>query len=328
MAAPVSTRQLEVSSVKRIVVQPALSPAVFSPDGRRIAFGTERAVRVADLSGASRDITRARDTTAVSWSPRLGLIAYVDAGAVWTVRDDGRGRVRVPLPGFAVDVSWARGSDRLAVVLRRAVEGTTRFELWLANRDGGFRRLLTRAPAGRAIRDLQWFGDSLYLLYGVSTAGSLVLERASRIRIAYPDRRDIPLDTPAVSLRLAPHGERVAYVSGPALADDHGRVLISRLDGTGRVLVTPRDGTYTGLAWSPQGDKLAFGELVDKANAEIWVVDANGSGRLHIFSYAIELPDPNIALSITWSPDGRHLIFGTNAGRSTGPLWLATLEPR
>jgi WD40 repeat protein len=328
VAAPISTRQLEVGTVKRIVVQPALSPASFSPDGRRIAFSTQRGVRVADLAGSSREVTRAKAATAISWSPRLGLIAYVEAGTTWTMRNDGRGRARVPLPGVAVDVSWSRGGDKLAVVLRRIVEGTTRYELWLANRDGGFRRLLTRAPAGRAIRDIQWFGDSLYLLYGLSAAGSLSLERAFRIRIAYPDRREIPIATPAVSLRLAPYGERVAYVSGPALEEGRGRVLISRLDGTGRVVVTPKTGTYSGLAWSPQGDKLAFAELTDEANAEIWVVDADGSGRLHISSYAFELPDPRIALSITWSPDGRHLVYGTNTGRFTGPLWLATLERR
>ena len=326
--APTSTRQLQVASVKRIVVQPALSPVAFSPDGKKIAFTTDRGVRVSDLSGASREIARARAATAMSWSPRLGLIAYIDAGAVWSMRDDGRARVRIPLPGFAVNLSWARGSDKLAVVLRRSVDGATRSELWLTSRDGGFRRMLTRAPAGRAIRDVQWFSDSLYLLHGLSAPGSLALERAWRIRVAYPDRREVPINTPAVSLRLSPSGERVAYVTGPALEDDRGRVVISRLDGTGRVVVTPNDGRYAGLAWSPQGDKLAFAEVINDAHAEIWLVDADGSGRLRVFSYALELPDPSVALSMAWSPDGYHLIFGTNTGTFTGPLWLATLERR
>ncbi len=326
--APTSTRQLQVASVTRIVVQPALSPVAFSPDGEKIAFSTNRGIRVADLSGAFREIARARGATAISWSPRLGLIAYIEAGAVWSMRPDGRQRVRLSLPGVAGDLSWARGGDKLAVVLRRSVEGATRFELWITSRDGGFRRMLTRAPIGRAIRDPQWFNDSLFLLFGVSAPGRDALERATRIRIAYPDRREVPIDTPAVSLRLAPYGERVAYVTGPALEDDRGRVVISRLNGTGRVTVTSKDGRYTGLAWSPQGDKLAYAELINDAEAEIWVVDADGTGRLRVFSYALELPDPSVALSTTWSPDGLKLIFGTNTGAFTGPLWLATLERR
>lgn len=314
--------------MKRIFVQPAFSPVAFSPDGTKIAFSTSRGVRVGDLSGNSREIARTRTVNVLSWSSPLGLIAYIDAGAVWTMRDDGRGRVRVPLPGIAADLRWSRGGDKMAVVVRRSLEGATRSELWIANRDGGFRRMLTRAPVGRAIRDPQWFNDSLYLLFGVSPPGSVALERATRIRIAYPDRREVSIDTPAVSLRLSPSGERVAYVTGPALEDDRGHVLISRLDGTGRVTVTPRDGRYAGLAWSPQGDKLAFAEVINGADAEIWVVDADGSGRLRVYSYALELPGPRAALSIIWSPDARHLIFGTNTGTSKGPLWLATLERR
>lgn len=266
--------------------------------------------------------------TWVSWSLRLNAIAVIDSGVVWTMREDGRERTRVDLPGFAVQLAWAPGSDRLAVALRRTVEGIVRFELWLVNRDGGFKRVVTRAPAGRAIRDLQWFADSLYLLYGLSAPTNQLLERAWRVRIAYPDRREIPLDAPAQALRLAPSGERMAYLTGPDLDNGRGHVVITRLDGTGRFLVTPTEGRYSGLAWSPQGDKLAYAEVIDEAHAEIWIADADGSGRLHLFSYPLELPDPSIALSVTWSPNGRRLIFGTNTGSFTGPLWLATLERR
>lgn len=328
VAAPVSTRQLQVQSVRRIVVEPALSPVAFSPDGRRIAFSTERRVRVADLSGSSREIAPAGVVTGLSWSLRLNLLAVIDRGAVWTMRDDGSERTRVALPGFALQAVWAPGSDRLAVVIRRTLEGTQWFELWLANRDGGFKRLVTRAPAGRAIRELQWSADSLYLFYGLSAPADRLLRQAWRVRIAYPDLRELPIDTPAVALALAPSEERMAYVTGMDSNNGRGHIVVSRLDGTGKFAITPSAGRYTGLAWSPQGDKLAYAEVLDEANMEIWVADADGSGRLHVFSYPLELPDPGIALSITWSPLGQHVIFGTNTGSSSGPIWLATLQRR
>ncbi len=309
-------------------MQPALSPVAFSPDGARIAFGSKRGVRVADLAGASREIAPALAVTALSWSRHLNLIAVIDQGVVWTMRADGSERYRVDLPGVAVQAVWAAGSDRLAVVLRREIEGVARSELWLVNRDGGFRRFVIRSPAGRAIRDLQWFADSLYLLYGLSMSGGRLIDQAWRVRIAYPDRRQIPIASPALALRLAPSGERIAYVTGEGLPDGRGHIVIVRLDGTGRFAVTPSDGRYTGLAWSPQGDKLAFAEIINAANAEIWIADADGSGRLHVFSYPLELPDPEIALSMVWSPDGRSLVFGTNTGTFTGPIWLLTLTRR
>lgn len=327
-AAPVSTRQLQVASVARIIPQPALSPVAFSPNGQRIAFSTARAIRVADLAGSSREVAPAGVVTTISWSPRLDVIAVIDNGVVWTMRGDGRNRRRIKLPGLAVQISWAPGSDRLAVVVRRPLEGRARFELWLVNRDGGFRRLVTRAPVGRAVWDLQWFADSLYLLYGLSASTDRLLTQVWRVRIAYPDRRQIPIDPPALSVRLASTGERIAYVTRSDLDKSRGRIIVARLDGTGRFAITPKDGRYTGLSWSPQGDKLAYAELIDEATVEIWLVDADGSGRLRVISYPLELPHPRIALSIAWAPDGRHLVFGTNTGTFTGPIWLANLERR
>ncbi|MGH7898687.1 MAG: TolB family protein, partial [Candidatus Binatia bacterium] len=97
------------------MAEPALSPVAFSPDGARIAFSTARRVRVADLSGASREIAPTGVVTGLSWSPRLNLIAMIGGGAVWTMREDGGNRTRVALPGFALQAAWAPGSDRLAV---------------------------------------------------------------------------------------------------------------------------------------------------------------------------------------------------------------------
>jgi hypothetical protein len=47
-----------------------------------------------------------------------------------------------------------------------------------------------------------------------------------------------------------------------------------------------------------------------------------------VLDYALEFSDPSIALSLAWSPDGRHLAFGTNTGSFTGPVWVATLARR
>ncbi len=326
---PESTRQLRVVDTRRIVERPALSPVAWAPDGRRVGYSAGTGLWVSSVDGAERQIAQVGQATAVSWSKPLDLLAFIDQGSVWTIRPDGTEERRLNLPGVAVALAWAPESDRLAVILRGAVEGETRFELWLTNRDGGFARMVVRAPAGHAIHDLQWVPESLYLLYSLSAStGSPALVEAWRVRIAYPDHQRIALTAPARFLRLAPSGRLIAYLSGTEVEEGRGRILVSRLDGSGRFVLTPKAARYEALAWSPQGDKLAYAEMRSQADADIWIADADGSGLLRIFPYAKESSNPNSALSMAWGPDGRHLVVGTNTGSFTGPIWLITLTRR
>src|SRR5947209_6021826 len=162
--APESTRQLQVVGVRRIMDRPALSPAAWSPDSQALAYSSDQRLWVYTLDRGEKDVAPAEAVTAVAWSRPLNLLALIDRGIVWTLRPDGTDRRRVPLPEPAVELAWAPGSDRLAVVVRRPVDGQTRMELWLGNHDGGFMRIAPRGPAGRAMYDLQWFPVSLYVL--------------------------------------------------------------------------------------------------------------------------------------------------------------------
>jgi len=321
--APETTRQLRIGSVRRIIDRPALSPAVWSPDGQQFAYGGSDGIDIAGVEGSARRIAPAEVVTALSWSRRLDLLAVVDRETLWTMRPDGSNRRAITVAGFVTAAVWAPGSDRLAVVVRRSVEGTSRFELWLMSRDGGFRRFVRAAPPGRAMRSPQWLANSLYLVYGLSVPSESVITEAWQVRIAYPDRRQLPLAGLADEFVLAPSGGQVAYVTGPKVTDGVGRVVTSRLDGSGRFTLTPEEGRYTGLAWSPQGDKLAFAIVDDEAHARVWIADGDGSGRLLVHDYALEFTDPSISLSTAWAPDGRRLLFGTNTGTFSGPVWLA-----
>jgi dipeptidyl aminopeptidase/acylaminoacyl peptidase len=327
-AAPETTRQLGVDSVRRIIDRPALSPAVWAPDGRRFAYGGVDGIYIGGVDGSARRIAPAEVVTALSWSRPLDLLAVVDRGRLATMRPDGSDRRAITVAGFVTAVAWAPGSDRLAIVVRRPVEGTSRFELWLMSRDGGFRRFVRAAPPGQAMRRPQWLANSLYLVYGLSVPSESVITEAWQVRIAYPDRRRLSLAGPAEEFVLAPSGRLIAYVTGPKISDGIGRVVIARLDAGERFTLTPEEGRYTGLTWSPQGDKLAFAVIGDEAHARVWIADSDGSGRLLVHDYALEFTDPGIALSIAWSPDGRRLLFGTNTGTFSGPIWLAEFGRR
>lgn len=323
-----STRQLGVADVQRIVEHPAVAPVAWAPDSRALAHSGDHRVWIYSLDHGDQEIAPAEMGTTLSWSAPLNRLALIDRGVVSTLRPDGSDRRVIDLPGVAVALAWAPGSDRMAVVLRRAANGQPRFELWVANHDGGFKRLVTRAPAGRVMRDVQWFADSLYLLYGLSDPAERIIREAHRVRISYPDQSEIPLPVRTVALRLAPTGRHVAVVTADRMAVGMGEVIVSRLDGTGKLLLTADPGRFTGLAWSPQGDKLVYAQVTEESRAELWLADADRSDRLHLYSYAMEYTDPGIDLAVTWAPDGRHLAFGTNTGTFVGPIWLATLQRR
>src|SRR3989442_3589926 len=203
-AAPESTRQVQVAAVRRIADRPALSPAVWSPDGRALGYSSDHRLRVYTLDRGEQDIAPAEAVTALSWSGPLNLLALIDRGAVWTLSPDGTHRRSIPLSGSAMELAWAPGGDKLAVVIRRTVEGQPRAELWLLSRDGGFKRMVIRATLGRAIHDLQWFADSLYLLYGLSTATESAMTEVWRGRNSYPDPQRILLPPRPPMLRPPP----------------------------------------------------------------------------------------------------------------------------
>ena len=322
-----STRQLRVADVQRIVEHPAVAPVAWAPNSRALAHSGDHRVWVYSLDRGDQGIAPAEMGTALSWSAALNLLALIDRGVVSTMRPDGTDRRVLDLPGVAVALAWAPGGDRMAVVVRRTGNGP-RFELWVANHDGGFKRLVTRAPAGRVMRDVQWFSDNLYILYGLSDPTERVIREAHRVRISYPDQTEIPLPVRTVALRLAPTGRHVAFITADRMAVGMGEVIVSRLDGSGRMALAADPGRFTGLAWSPQGDKLIYAQVTEESRAELWLADADRSDRLLLYSYAMEYTDPGIDLAVTWAPDGRHVAFGTNTGMFVGPIWLATLERR
>ena len=70
-------------------------------------------------------------------------------------------------------------------------------------------------------------------------------------------------------------------------------------DGSGKRLLT-RD-AWQGLAWSPDGRKIAF--VGGGGKSEIYVINADGSGQRRLTRTA------GYEFGPAWSPDGRKIAF-------------------
>jgi dipeptidyl aminopeptidase/acylaminoacyl peptidase len=326
--APVGVGLLKVEQVARATDRVALSPVAWSPDGQRFAYGGRDGVwvhRLGDAAGTK--IAPGAGVTAVAWSPTMDAIAFIDQGAVWTVGTNGRGARRIAVPGVARTLAWAPGSgDRMVVVTRSPAEAQPLTRLWVTGRDGSMVRQILWDTRGRDITALSWFPDALYLFVGLGAPDGSATTEWWKVRIAYPDFRRLPgPPRPVLESAAASDGRWVAFV-----ATERGteRVYVQRTDGGGlRPLADPAR-RITGLAWAPHGDKVAFAALSMEAQAEIVVAAASTGTHALVTGYRLEFPDPAAGLSLVWSPDERHLAYGTNTGSFVGPVWLARFAPR
>jgi Tol biopolymer transport system component len=264
--------------------------------------------------------------TAVTWARSTDMLAYVDAGVLYTVRPDGRARRRIPLQGIARHPVWASGGDRLAVVVRQPGSGPSGDWIWITSPDGTRRWQVPWDGRDRDIAVLGWYPDALHLFVGLAPVGGDGIREWWRIRITYRDAIRLPAPTrAAVDAVLSPNGAWVAFVAPEAGQE---RAYLVRHDGSGLRAVSPPAPRVAGLAWAPHSDKLGFGVFRHETQVEIYAAAVLGDARISAATYPVEFPDPAMPLSTVWAPDGRHLAYGTNTGSTIGPVWIATFAPR
>ena len=105
----------------------------------------------------------------------------------------------------------------------------------------------------------------------------------------------------------SPDGERIVYTVYSA--DEKGRLVVMNADGSGQRDLEPSvlqrllalDGADEELAWSPDGEKIAFASEVD---GEIYAMHSDGSGRNRLTGIPGYDHWPP-----TWSADGTRIAF-------------------
>jgi Tol biopolymer transport system component len=118
--------------------------------------------------------------------------------------------------------------------------------------------------------------------------------------------------------RLTPQEGKIESVDwsptgGQILFEQNGAIWTVHPDGSGlfKVADTPIEYYWRPYkaqpVWSPDGRQIAFAApgVGEEQNADIFVVNANGSGLVNLTQ------DPSYDFQPAWSPDGQHIAFAT-----------------
>ncbi|MBC8102974.1 MAG: PD40 domain-containing protein [Cytophagales bacterium] len=315
---------------RRLTVHPAYDgPAVFSPDGRQIAFNSSRygrsevfvmpagggtARRLTYYSGGSTlrgwaDSGRRVLLTSIREHQRRGPAFYtIGAGIapgrpkpLLSVRDITSGE----LSPDGKRLVFAQGTNDWP---RRGYHGAANADLWvytLATRQ--FERLTTFDG-----QDLwpRWLPDSKTVVYVSERDGTYNLYRQSAVRGAAPvqitrykgDGVRFPTLSANGSQAAYEVGDRIATVS--LAAPQTPRTVALTVDADDKINPTELQTLTSGaseLAATPDGEQIAFA-----LKGDIFVADREGGKAVRLTD------DPARDDDFTWSPDGETLVYVSN----------------
>ena len=122
------------------------------------------------------------------------------------------------------------------------------------------------------------------------TSGIYILDTNSNTLIDLTDELKMGKE-----IAWSPDGKKFTFSSGIY-------TYIVNVDGTNKKRLTTDGGNSS---WSPDGKKIAFDSERD-GNAEIYVMDADGSNQINLTNNPANDRDP------VWSPDGKKIAFSSN----------------
>jgi TolB protein len=128
--------------------------------------------------------------------------------------------------------------------------------------------------------------------------------------------------TEPTATSVAAREPRIAFVS-----DEQGdpAIYVVDADGSDRQRISGGDQTVCLFpSWSPDGERVAFLELSDRAGAGVWVADVRGTMRVSVSHPISNAPTRDIdAITPAWSQDGTEVTFVSLGDSADAALQVA-----
>ncbi|HSM03626.1 MAG TPA: hypothetical protein VK858_03355, partial [Longimicrobiales bacterium] len=320
---------------------PAMDSQPFwSPDGRYVAFYSDRqgseaiwAVEVEDggpVGAPQRIMDGAEGVRFTGWGEAgLTYSKYVALQDLYTAEiDPGTGATTnearmVPYPETGRNRSprYSPSGDHLAFLRGAASNTDPRRELVILPMDGGV-PMVESPPAevsGRAISNIRWNPDGR----GLTVLARDGQNRPILGRYSLSDRswrvESLPEQLWGVNMDWDASRERVYFhgrIDGPEGQPLSGLIEADLRTGARRHLWRPPHIPSRAMTTSPDGGRIALTVL-----ARLWIYDLSAGT-------ATQIPDVSVSPWLSWSPDGRRLLYVGRDAPGTGPAETAPGESR
>ncbi len=225
-----------------------------------------------------------------AWSYDGTKIVYTSfqdtTSSIWTMDASGDNKKPLAFSGAGYPVVAAFSPDGTRIVYSGVQTGHP--EIWVMNSDGTNQQRLTkttRSAVTRSIRRVTWSDHPSY----------------------------------------SPDGTKIVYSSTQS---GETQIWVMNADGTNQKQLTfpgyPAAPHANAPAWSPDGKKIAFWSGYVREYGEIWVMNSGGTGRRQLtFINGVNSDYTKLTFNsdeATWSPDGEHILFNSNA--LSNPSWI------
>jgi eukaryotic-like serine/threonine-protein kinase len=219
-------------------------------------------------------------------------------GELYLINIDGSGLTRLTnSPGGDDEPAWSHDGSQIAFESDHDGE----YDIYKMNADGSGRIRLT----DNNVRDLSpsWSPDGGRIVFqsdrdtpkGSFNIYVMNADGSGQTRLTSSPGYDGCPD-------WSPDGETIAFARNQ---DGKVGIYLMKPDGSGQTLLAENGGCPV---WSPDGRRIAFTARVGLSNNDIFVMNADGSGRTTLVS------GPEIDCCPTWSPTGMRIAFDSRPG--------------